>query len=408
MRTRTTITRFVLLLMTLCGIGQAIAQNPDTKVNTQVASELHFRWNSAQLDSAYLTNHTALQQLASQIEALGTAAIDSVVIASQASPEGLRRHNERLAQRRAATMRSYMQQHYPALADRLRITADGESWSQLRHRIANDARLSTRSVQRLLAIIDDPESSIETKKWRLEHDPLWYYLYTTHYPQIRNSMVCLVYFHEIQRCEPLALATSQPTAPLRPTELPELSPVLQARDTLTVALKSNLLYDAATALNIELEVPIGEHFSVAAEYLFPWWEQSNKYCFQVLELGFEGRYWFRRQSHATALRGWFIGPYVMSGMYDLQYKDELNYQGEFWSTGLSAGYALPLGKRLNLELSLSVGYLSTAYRHYFPADDYSELFRDEKRGRTSYFGPTKAKVALVWPLHFSYKKGGQR
>ena len=41
-------------------------------------------------------------------------------------------------------------------------------------------------------------------------------------------------------------------------------------------------------------------------------------------------------------------------------------------------------------------------------DDYSELFRDEKRGRTSYFGPTKAKVALVWPLHFSYKKGGQR
>ena len=393
-----------LLLIALVVVGRVVAQSPER----EVATEVHFRWNTAQLDTAYLTNPVALEQLRTEIERVGVEQIDSVVVISHASPEGTSRYNEKLARRRAATMERYMLAHYPALEDRLTIRANGESWAALRERIAADQKLKNSTIDRLLAILDDPKTSIDTKRWRIEHDPVWRYLYRTHYPELRHSMICLLYYREIERQEPVALVVEQPVAPLRPTEVAYAVAEPQ-RDTLTVAVKSNLLYDVATVLNAEVEVPLGDHFSVAVEYLFPWWERDNKYCLQLLELGFEGRYWLREQArHKGCLQGWFVGVYAMSGMYDFQYKRDVNYQGEFWSAGVTAGYAMRLTKRLNLEFSLSAGFLSSAYRHYFPADDWSELYRDGKSGRTNYFGPTKAKVALVWPLHFSYKKGGRR
>ena len=60
-----------------------------------------------------------------------------------------------------------------------------------------------------------------------------------------------------------------------------------------------------------------------------------------------------------------------------------------------------------MEFSLSLGYLSSSYRHYYPADDYSLLWRDKSKvGRISYFGPTKLKVSLVVPIRIPYKKRG--
>jgi hypothetical protein len=60
-----------------------------------------------------------------------------------------------------------------------------------------------------------------------------------------------------------------------------------------------------------------------------------------------------------------------------------------------------------MEFSLSLGWLSSAYRHYYPADDYELLWRDKSKvGRINYFGPTKLKVALVCPIRIPYKKRG--
>ena len=105
-----------------------------------------------------------------------------------------------------------------------------------------------------------------------------------------------------------------------------------------------------------------------------------------------------------------MGAYTMSGKYDLLWKRDLSYQGEFWSVGATYGYSFPLGKRFKLELSASLGFMSIAYRHYIPSNDYGMLFKDlENQGRISYFGPTKLKASLVLPLYLSYqKKGGAR
>ena len=179
------------------------------------------------------------------------------------------------------------------------------------------------------------------------------------------------------------------------------------------AVKTNLLYDAVTALNVEIEVPVWDRFSILWEDVFPWWEIRNKYCFQLWEMGPEARFWFKKWEPVGTqkLRGWFVGIYGMSARYDFQWDRTINYQGEFWSAGVSGGYVLPLGKKKRwlMEFSMAVGFLSTDYRHYLPTDQYDKLIRDPyQTGTVTYFGPTKVKVALSLPINIKRKKGGER
>jgi hypothetical protein len=90
------------------------------------------------------------------------------------------------------------------------------------------------------------------------------------------------------------------------------------------------------------------------------------------------------------------------GYYDFE-NGKKGYQGEFFTTGLSGGYAHTISKNGNwrLEYSLSLGYLHTQYREYNPkfgVDDRWHLIR-QKSGETSWVGPVKAKISLVWMIN---------
>ncbi len=182
-------------------------------------------------------------------------------------------------------------------------------------------------------------------------------------------------------------------------------PVIRPEEKEIFVLKTNLLYDAATALNAAVEYPIGKKFSIMAEDIFPWWNwgpNGNKYCFQLWEMGIEPRWWFKSES---PLLGHFIGIYGKSAKYDFQNDTQFCYQGEYWSTGISYGYAMPIGNIFRLEFQLSAGYMHSDYRHYQPSENYDRLYQDKyKTGTFSYFGPTKVQVSLVLPINVSKGK----
>lgn len=76
--------------------------------------------------------------------------------------------------------------------------------------------------------------------------------------------------------------------------------------------------------------------------------------------------------------------------------------------GLEYGYSLAIGRRLNLDFSLGVGYLGGTYYEYAPMDGHY-VWEATKNRR--WFGPTKAEVSLVWLLgrgNYNDKKGGRR
>ena len=124
---------------------------------------------------------------------------------------------------------------------------------------------------------------------------------------------------------------------------------------------------------------------------------------RFLSIGAEARYWFKPSDR---FNGHFLGLYCESGKYDFERRRDICYQGEFYSAGLSYGYAMPIGKHLNMEFSLSAGYASVGYRGYTPSENYEILWRDsDKVGRLHYFGPTKAQISLVLPIRVKTKGG---
>lgn len=161
------------------------------------------------------------------------------------------------------------------------------------------------------------------------------------------------------------------------------------------ALKTNLLYAAALLINAEAEYYLKKRLSLNIDWQYAWWSSRSKHkYYRLAAISPELRYWFASREN---FRGHFGGFYVGTGLYEFMARPTHGIQGEFFiAGGLTYGYMFPIGRRLRLELSVGVGYLMTEYRQYH-WDRGCYVY--EKTQRYSYFGPTKAKVSLVWPLN---------
>lgn len=384
--------------------------------------QLFYRLNGTQLDTLYLDNRVQMVRISRYLAT--SPRIDSIVIRSYASPEGPYRLNARLAQRRAETARNYLLRLLPAGSAldpaNILLRPVPENWEGLTASV--EAGYDRPDRDRVLEILHSglPDETKKSELKRLDGGRSYAVLLRDHMPQLRTATwICTWAKPELLPAAPAATFAPQPMvmADLPKFEVPQpIFPPDEYDKRTIVALKTNMLYDLATVLNIAAEFPITEHFSILYEHHFPWWlTKNNKYCLQFLSFGGEVRWWFRPQTQPEtakrvkrdALLGHFLGLYVMGGKLDLQARRTGCYQAEFLSAGLSYGYSMPIARRLNLEFSLSAGWARIPYRHYNPTDDYELLVRDpNKTGTWNYFGPTKAEIALVVPLLVKYKKKG--
>ena len=410
--------------------------------------KVYFRQDATAFDGGYRNNNSAFSEFANEVRSYWqdtTAHLRHVRIVASVSPEGSIAVNDRTAKRRANTIVNRMRGVLDTTVH-FDVVIMGADWERLDQLVAESKALPHR--EDVITLLETTSKSERLNALRKLHEEVPYeWMFENLFPELRYVEVsCVFYWEPTPEPEPTptevvteevvakkAEIATEPVAEVVTDEETEIvaevvplevvteevsnrseksEPVI-SRDTMVVALKSNMLYDALTVVNAEVEVPISRHFSVAIEYLCPWWEHNNKYCLQLVELGVEGRYWFRNNvNKVDRLGGHFLGVYGMSAMYDIQKDYNPAHQGEFWSAGLTYGYAMRVGKqkRIGLEFALSVGYLSTNYRNYFPASDYSELYINELGiGRIKYFGPTKLKVSLVVPFNIGYnKRGGSR
>lgn len=377
---------------------------------------LYYFQDRIDLDEDYLDNQVWFDKINDYLAR--SPQIDSIVIYAYASPEGVYERNVWLSKKRAAAARDYILAHCPEGSalnpENIILRPMAENWIGLYEEVKANYHRSDR--ERVLKILENTNISNDTKKWRLQQlDGGYTYRYLIRHNMPRLRLATWICVWEA----PAPLEPAVPSIPEQDEIVIEDEPIViedfaidfsptviefkPLKEKLTIlALKTNLLYDLVTAVNAEIEVPIGDKFSLMVEDVFPWWTwgpNERKYAFQIWSIGAEPRWWFARNDRRDRLSGHFVGAYLMTAAYDIQNNYDYCYQGEYWSVGLSYGYSMPIGKILNMEFSIAAGFLNTDYRHYQPDPAYEHLYRDKfKVGNLSYFGPTKLKVSLVLPI----------
>ncbi|MFR9620895.1 MAG: DUF3575 domain-containing protein [Rikenellaceae bacterium] len=393
------------------------------------------------IDTAYAINGFMLDRLEDQLTTLtadSTKTINRITISSYTSPEGGMSLNNKLAEDRAQSLYDYVKGlEIEEIESLIEVNSHGIAWDHLRWLVSLS---EISSKEEVLRIIDEvPEETWEqsdASEWLtltdsrnkhlmdLEYGRPYQFMMDSIYPALRKSSLITIYYQDVEEAEqePEPVVEEPAEEPTRAEEAPaEGEEEIKA----LFAVKTNLLYDIATVLNVELEVPIGQRWSIAGEWVFPWWtscgsksnswqsgESSHRNTLQLLNGNIEGKYWFGDRTDRLQLTGWHLGLYVGGGLYDLERNAE-GYQGDFFlAAGLSGGYAHTILNRcvrdgkLRLEYSLAIGYLETNYDKYnehWGIDNTWHTIRQES-GKYSWFGPTRARVSLVWMFNRKVNK----
>ncbi|MBQ1699717.1 MAG: DUF3575 domain-containing protein [Bacteroidales bacterium] len=173
----------------------------------------------------------------------------------------------------------------------------------------------------------------------------------------------------------------------------------------TVALKTNLLYDATATVNAGLELGMAPQWTIDLNGNYNGWSTGGIKKWEHILVNPEVRYWLceRFAGHFFGLHaigqqfnigGLDFGAKILGTDFSLL-KDHL-YKGWGLGAGIGYGYDFVLGKHWNLELEAGLGYVYTRYNSYLhECKDCARKVSDIENSH-NYFGPTKAAINIVY------------
>ena len=127
-------------------------------------------------------------------------------------------------------------------------------------------------------------------------------------------------------------------------------------------IKTNLLYDLLTMVNVSVEVPLSKRLTVEATVVYPWWRNTAKHkTLQLRYVALTPRFYFKNSG--APFSSLFTGLSVGAGSYDLQWTRR-GVQGKLWHIAPTFGYSHHISRRWKMEYSASVGYVQTKYTKY--------------------------------------------
>lgn len=426
------------VILTLPGYGET----PSDSV------KVYFRVGHHQFDPALRNNRAAMDSFVNIVSAANVECnIDRLVVRAYASPDGILKANERLSCQRCDAIASYIAGHAGVRRDLIQTVPGGVAWAELRRLVEKVPGVPSR--EKVIDILDNTPIWIFDAQGRvvdgrkaqlmsLDSGVPYRWMQEHLFPELRNSLAVVV-FLKPDKTQPadipaivapaqLDTDTVQSEVSLPETDLPEeietgsyslgspqLAPAVPRR---YFALTTNMLYDAALVPNIGLEFYVGKNISVYGEWMYAWWDNNRRHRYWRLYGGDLGlRWWFGRKAEVKPLTGHHIGIYggVLTFDFELGGTGYMGGKpgGTLWDrclaqAGIEYGYSLPIGRRLNIDFSIGLGYLGGNYIKYFPFDN--DYYR-EKEYKLRFFGPTKAEISLVWLLgrgNTNSRKGGEK
>lgn len=172
-----------------------------------------------------------------------------------------------------------------------------------------------------------------------------------------------------------------------------------------IAIKSNLLYDLTTTLNIGGEMRCGDTRTLNLSVSYNPWSFGNNKKMKLFLLQPEYRKWLEE-----AFMGSFIGFQVHYALYNfggmlpwgfgngkmfgLENKQIANnrYQGNLAGFGITYGYQWMISPQWNMEAGISMGYAHLNYKRYGQPKDAPLI----EKSKCNYWGLTQIGLSLVY------------
>lgn len=177
-----------------------------------------------------------------------------------------------------------------------------------------------------------------------------------------------------------------------------------------VAVKNNLVYDAAKTPNLSFEFALGRKLTFDTQVgmnFFFYSKDATSPHYKTKKISHwlvqpELRYWT-----CDVFNGWFFGLHALGGQMNVgginipfvlhngdKHMGNHRYEGYYFGGGLSAGYQWVLSSRFNLEAELGFGYAHAKFDKYKCTTCGKKL----GTGHGDYIGPTKAAISIIYML----------
>ena len=197
-----------------------------------------------------------------------------------------------------------------------------------------------------------------------------------------------------------------------------------------LGIKSNLLYDATSTINLGIEYALSDQLTLDVSMNFNPWAFPHKRINPSGQVRFEHDAIIKHWMIQPEVRWWlcekfnghFFGAHLHSGQFNVGgltfLPDRLGdgsidengryikggiqhnrYEGWFAGAGFSYGYHWILSNRISLEFTLGAGY---AYLKYDKYKNYSSMEnppKDPNKYLMHYFGLTKAGISIIYMLY---------
>ena len=169
-----------------------------------------------------------------------------------------------------------------------------------------------------------------------------------------------------------------------------------------LAVKTNLIYDLTTTLNLGVEYRLAPKwtFDLSGNYNPFSFSDNKKWKHWLVQP--EARYWF-----SEAFNRHFVGAHLLGGVFNagninapsflsiFPTGKDYRYEGEMFGAGLTYGYHHALSSRWSLEYALGLGWVHSDYDKYDCPHCGDHLKADKK----DFLGVTKAAISLVYTIN---------
>ena len=328
--------------------------------------------------------------------------VKDIQLIGYCSIEGTYEFNTQLARNRVKGFYDYLETYY-GLSRKYDITRHSvpEDWGLLRKQVEESDMQYKEEVLRIIDEVDINKGR-EGLLMKLAGGVPYKYMHKEMFPMQRRVVIKINYDlkkiveHQLQmkltdeQCKQ-EIAQVRDKCPAHVIREPE--PYLPRW-----VVKTNLLQDVTTTLNLGTEFALGRKTTLDLSLSYNPWAFSGARKFKHLMFQPEFRWWQCERFN----RG-FWGAHLLGGIFNVGGLDwpfpftERNtkserFEGWFVGAGIGYGWNYYLSPHWSLELEAGVGYIYSDFTRYRCEKCGEELGKQTKQ----YFGPTKLAVSLIY------------